>query len=212
MTIKYFIWRGVAYSEVVSTPACRTVVGPRLITGLASFRDTSLSNSEVKTERSAHGLDIVQGFFFSRPNWDPHPLTRRRVCPPFGSGGGEDGTRRGGGVTRRQALWYARYIQYWMYFVGPPYRIVVTIFSLPCRCKKPKKSCLELKNNWKSRTTTLSVSHTTKNKITSNIKQTKNLLENTVKTSSAAKPKPSCCTVPVNSIMAPGNFLIFFHM
>jgi hypothetical protein len=26
-------------------------------------------------------VDTMLGFFSSRPNWDPHPLTRRRVCP-----------------------------------------------------------------------------------------------------------------------------------
>ncbi len=30
-----------------------------------------------------HRKDRVLGFFCSRPNWDPPPLTRRRVCPPL---------------------------------------------------------------------------------------------------------------------------------
>ncbi len=36
-----------------------------------------------------HRVDRELGFFSSRPNWGPDPLTRRRAClPPFGSGGG----------------------------------------------------------------------------------------------------------------------------
>jgi hypothetical protein len=54
-------------------------------------------------------------FFQSRPNWDPHSLPRRPVCPPFGSGGGDIlACGRGGwGVPMRmrgQTLWYSRYI------------------------------------------------------------------------------------------------------
>ncbi len=33
-------------------------------------------------------VDRMFGFFDSRPNWDPHPLARRRVCPPVCLGGG----------------------------------------------------------------------------------------------------------------------------
>jgi hypothetical protein len=34
-------------------------------------------------------IDRVLGFFSSRPNWDPHPITRRRVCSlPLVQGGG----------------------------------------------------------------------------------------------------------------------------
>ncbi len=43
----------------------------------------------------------VLGFFSSRPNWDPHHLTRRRVCsPPFGSGGGTLACGRVGGGSQ----------------------------------------------------------------------------------------------------------------
>ncbi len=36
-----------------------------------------------------HWVDRVLGFISNRPNWDIHPLTRKRVYPtPFGSGGG----------------------------------------------------------------------------------------------------------------------------
>ncbi len=58
-------------------------------------------------------VDRVLSFFSSRPNWDPHILTRRRVCPPLplvGGGGSREGV---GGVpirTRGQTLWYSRYI------------------------------------------------------------------------------------------------------
>jgi hypothetical protein len=47
----------------------------------------------------------VLGFFSSHPNWDPHPLTRRRVCPPllwFG-GGGTLACVRGGHFT--ELMW-----------------------------------------------------------------------------------------------------------
>jgi hypothetical protein len=56
----------------------------------------------------------VPGFLSSRPNWVPHPLTRKRVLPPppFGSRG-EGHTRlreRGRGEpfwTRGQTLWFS---------------------------------------------------------------------------------------------------------
>ncbi len=48
-----------------------------------------------------HRVDRVLGFFSSHPICDhPHPLIRRRVCPPFGFLGGGVDTRlreRGGG-------------------------------------------------------------------------------------------------------------------
>jgi len=28
-----------------------------------------------------HRVDRVLGFISNRPNWDPHPLTRRQLCP-----------------------------------------------------------------------------------------------------------------------------------
>ncbi len=38
---------------------------------------------------SYHRVDRVLGIFSNRPNWDPHPVPHRRVCPsPFGSVGG----------------------------------------------------------------------------------------------------------------------------
>jgi hypothetical protein len=46
--------------------------------------------------RYKYRLDRVLGFFSSRPNWDPHPHTCRRVCPPFGSGGGTHSLEREG--------------------------------------------------------------------------------------------------------------------
>ncbi len=56
-----------------------------------------------------------------------HPLTRRRVCPPFGSGGHtlacEIGVGEGGVVpirSRGQTLWYSRY---GLYFVLSSYSI-----------------------------------------------------------------------------------------
>ncbi len=62
------------------------------------------------------------GSFSSRPNWDPStPLNRRRVCPPYGSGGGGGRIRLrergwGGEVpfrTRGQTLWYSRLCGLW---------------------------------------------------------------------------------------------------
>ncbi len=36
-----------------------------------------------------HRVDRVLGFFSSRPNCVPHPLIRRRVCPPLWFRGGD---------------------------------------------------------------------------------------------------------------------------
>ncbi len=47
-----------------------------------------------------HRVDRVLSFFSSRPSWDPHPLTHRRVSPaprPPGLGGGPSLARGGGG-------------------------------------------------------------------------------------------------------------------
>ncbi len=71
----------------------------------------------------AHRVDRVLGFFSRRPNWDsptPSPAGEN-VSPPLVPGGDtlSCGRGRGGGVpirTRRQTLWYSRYIH--MYFVG----------------------------------------------------------------------------------------------
>ncbi len=43
-------------------------------------------------ENVHHRVDRVLGFLSSIPNRDPYPITRRRVCPPFGSGMGGGGT------------------------------------------------------------------------------------------------------------------------
>jgi hypothetical protein len=61
----------------------------------------------------AHRVDRVLGCFFSRPNWDPHPLPRKRVCPLPHWFQGEGGAHSEGVVpirTRGQTLWYSGYI------------------------------------------------------------------------------------------------------
>jgi hypothetical protein len=51
-----------------------------------------------------HRVDIVLGFFSSRPNWDPHPLTRRRMClPPSLASGGGTHSLTGEGVGRSKS-------------------------------------------------------------------------------------------------------------
>ena len=44
-----------------------------------------------------HRVDRVPDFLSSRPNWLPHPLTRSKYCPPFGS--------RGGHTRLREPIW-----------------------------------------------------------------------------------------------------------
>ncbi len=50
-------------------------------------------------EAPIHRVDRVPTFLSSRPNWDPHPLTPRRVCtpPPLVPGGSTLACGRGGG-------------------------------------------------------------------------------------------------------------------
>ncbi len=63
-----------------------------------------------------HSVDRVLGCFSNRPNWDPHPLTRWRVCFAPLVRGGKDTLACGRGVggvpiqTRGETLWYSRYI------------------------------------------------------------------------------------------------------
>ncbi len=74
-----------------------------------------------------HKVDRVLGFFSSRPNRDPHPLTRRRLCPPSLWFLGRDtlacGCGRGGGgggspnSDEGKTLWYSMYTVYAQYFV-----------------------------------------------------------------------------------------------
>ncbi len=76
----------------------------------------SLLDLQLVVHSMYHRVDRMQGFFSSRliGTPPPHPLTRRRVCPPFGSGRGH--TRLwewGWGIpipTRGQTLWHSMYI------------------------------------------------------------------------------------------------------
>ncbi len=77
-----------------------------------SPRANSIS-AQKKKHLQVHRVNRVLGFFSSRPNWDPPPLNRRWVCPPFSTRGDTLAYRRGGGLgpnTRGQTLWYSRYI------------------------------------------------------------------------------------------------------
>ncbi len=68
----------------------------------------------VISEPTSQYRQIATLFLQSSEIGTQHPLTRRRVCPPLGSGG--RGTLAGEGVGVRHnsdegtALWYSRYI------------------------------------------------------------------------------------------------------
>jgi hypothetical protein len=64
-------------------------------------------------------IDRVLVFPSCRPKWDPsHPLTRRRMCPPLGSGKEEMGWGSPNSDERTDAV----VLEVYMYFVGGVWR------------------------------------------------------------------------------------------